>query len=455
MRRRHETFRAVHTAARFWVDVLVCPSAAVKRHLAQLVVLSVAAIAAGVLVTTHAQADAASKISRSSGRVTGITTIYPWEAEARASALSNGELAAGSGSALIRGPGVTPPGVEHRNSASRTAELPGAGDALTWGVAQESAAQRSVTGRRALPSSGIGSRGANSVSQPERSLVEVLLGGNIAGLGVVLEGGAVLTSLATIGRGLELSLRFADGSVEVASVRRTHRAYDLALLEPMGEKVRPGLPLARVLVEPLKLLERRSDEARSISSSKSLFVHATRVVPVSWFGAVWGADGVSISGAIRPPPLTELGSPLITSSGHLAALVTLGCVAPLELADKGPVGCQLTRVGLASGALGEFLGMLELEPTHVWFGLSGETTDTGWARGVRVTGVNPGSPAANAGLKASSETASGDVIVALDDIPVHDVAQLKAAFSTHHSGVERRLTVLREGKLVQLPISPL
>ncbi len=347
--------------------------------------------------------------NRAPRRVTGITTIYPWEAEARAAVAPNGELPVASNGGAIKS--LEPERLDpikpntrlapshlpaQLGPAQRATPLPWAGERVTWAVAQQELAWRA-----ALPSSGIGTWGVNPVAHPERALVEVLVGGGVAGVGVVLEGGAVLTSLAAIGRGIELSIRFADGTVEAASVRRTHRAYDLALLEPFGHKVRTGLPLARVVVEPLKLLERRPADPRVATATTPLVIDAARTVTVSWFGAVWGADGVPIAGAIRPPGLTELGSALITSSGHLAALVTLGCVSPLEHADKGPAGCRVTRIGLGSGALGEFLGMLEVDPTHVWFGVIGETTDTGWARGC---GSKESTPVARRRMRACVRT---------------------------------------------------
>jgi 2-alkenal reductase len=390
-------------------------------------------------VGTHANTETSQGAHRTARRITGITTIYPWEAEARAAAAPNGELPL---AALTQTSSD-----QNKSPVAPIAPTAWGGERTTWAVAQQELAWRA-----ALPSSGIGSWGVNPVSHPERALVEVLIGGGSAGVGVVLEGGAVLTSLATIGRGIELSIRFSDGAVEAASVRRTHRAYDLALLEPFGHKVRVGVPLARVVVEPLKLLQRRRAVRATTKATVPQVVDAATTVTVSWFGAVWGADGVPIAGAIRPPLLTELGSPLITSSGHLAALVTLGCVLPLEQAEKGPAGCRVTRVGLSSGALGEFLGMVEVDPTHVWFGVVGETTDTGWARGVRVKGVSPGSPAAYAGLRAHTDSVVGDVIVAVDNIPVHDLEQLKAILKTQHPGAQPQLTVLRDGRLTYVPV---
>lgn len=451
MRQRHETgFAALPASKRFCSAAVpsACHTVAVKRaRLGRTLVFITGALSAvGALGEAHAEPE------RSSRRVTGITTIYPWEAEVRAAAGPNGEppfatIAPGSQTSLATK-------TLDSNSKPRNSELPNqttaarkpVGERVEWGAPQD------LAWRAALPSSGIGTWGANPVSHPERALVEVLVGGAVGGVGVVLEGGAVLTSLSTIARGIEVSIRFADGTVEAASVRRTHRAYDLALLEPFGNKVRVGLPLARTVVEPLKLLERRPRAGDAATQTAPSVVNAVRSVLVSWFGAAWGADGVPIAASIRPPNLTELGSPLITSSGHLAALVTLGCVSPIERANKGPAGCHVTRIGLASSVLGEFLGLVEVDPANVWFGVVGETTDTGWARGVRVKAVEPGSPAAYAGLRAYTEALGGDVIVAIDNSPVLDLEQLNTVLKTLHPGAQPVLTVLREGRIVHIPV---
>ncbi len=321
------------------------------------------------------------------------------------------------------------------------------------------AAQRDLSWRATLPSSGIATWGVNPVQNPERALADVLINDGVVGVGVVLEGGAVLTSLTAIGRGLALQIRFADGSVEPAHVRRTHRAYDLALLEPGGQRVRTGLPLARHVSGTLGLLRRGGaveSHPQGVLAPPTSSVARTRAtvrpVPVTWFAATWGSDGVAIHPALRPPQLTELGSPLVNASGHLAALVTLGCVTD----ESGPTlesrGCRVTRVALTSGTLGDFLGMGE-DVAQVWFGVIGETTDTGWARGVLVTGLTAGSPAAAAGLRPAGGRTAGDVIVAIDDTPVYEMEHLRSVLKAQRPGSKPVLTILREGRLQQLTVA--
>lgn len=323
------------------------------------------------------------------------------------------------------------------------------------------AAQSDLVWRGSLPSSGIAAWGMNPVQNPERALVEVLVGGGVVGVGVVLEGGAVLTSLTVIGRGQDVQVRFADGTTETATVRRTHRAYDLALLAAGGKRVRTGLPLARQVHDSLGLLyfgngaEGRAPflPNKTVAAKPAASRGMVRAVPLQWYGATWGADNVPIHAALRPPQLTELGTPLVNASGHLAGLVTLACVADEPRISAESQGCRVTRVGLTSGTLGEFLGIVEQEATQVWFGVVGETTDTGWARGVRVTALSAGSPAATAGLRAALDGKAGDVIIAIDDTPVYEMEHLRGAVRAQRPGAKPVLTVLRDGKLQHLTVA--
>ncbi len=369
-----------------------------------------------------------------------ITTTYPFEPSSTAMGPSP------KVSRVVPAPAVAPQGPVVRVP---WVELP-----MTL-----TAAQRDLAWRATLPSSGIASWGMNPVQNPERALADVLINDGVVGVGVVLEGGAVLTSLTAIGRGLALQIRFADGSVEPAHVRRTHRAYDLALLEPGGQRVRTGLPLARQGSETLGLLCRggaAESHSHGVLPPKPTFTArrgaTVRPVSVTWFGATWGSDGVPIHTALRPPQLTELGSPLVNASGHLAALVTLGCVTDEPRTTLESLGCRVTRVALTSGTLGEFLGMEE-DAAQVWFGVIGETTDTGWARGVHVTGLTAGSPAAAAGLRPAGGRTAGDVIVAIDDTPVYEMEQLRTVLKAQRPGSKPVLTILRQGRLQQLTVA--
>ncbi len=42
--------------------------------------------------------------------------------------------------------------------------------------------------------------------------------------------------------------------------------------------------------------------------------------------------------------------------------------------------------------------------------------------------------------------------MAIDNVPVHDLEQLKAVLKTQHPGAQPQLTVLRDGRIIHLPL---
>jgi S1-C subfamily serine protease len=67
--------------------------------------------------------------------------------------------------------------------------------------------------------------------------------------------------------------------------------------------------------------------------------------------------------------------------------------------------------------------------------------------GAGVTGVQPGSPAANAGLK------TGDVITKVDDTTVHSAADLIQAIRSHEPGDDVTVTYTRDGNSAQAKVT--
>jgi S1-C subfamily serine protease len=103
-----------------------------------------------------------------------------------------------------------------------------------------------------------------------------------------------------------------------------------------------------------------------------------------------------------------------------------------------------------------------------WLGIQGTTLTSGLAeamnldagqKGVLVVKVTRGSPAAEAGLRGSSESATvdgqevmvgGDVITVLDGENIESMDQLAQAVGAKKVGDTVELTVLRDGKEVQV-----
>jgi putative serine protease PepD len=106
-----------------------------------------------------------------------------------------------------------------------------------------------------------------------------------------------------------------------------------------------------------------------------------------------------------------------------------------------------TNVGFAIG-VGEVLDVLEdlraggqREPGFLGVSL-GDRTDGG--SGALVAQVNPGSPAADAGLEV------GDVVVRIDDQPINGSEGLVGVVRDHSPGDKVTIVVVRNGEQVKL-----
>ena len=109
--------------------------------------------------------------------------------------------------------------------------------------------------------------------------------------------------------------------------------------------------------------------------------------------------------------------------------------------------------------------------THAWLGVALSPIDPTLAdevqlaadKGAMVQTVQPGSPAATAGLKASTDqkviggetyAIGGDIITAVDGKPVESITELQSAIQEHRAGDVVKLTVARAGgQTTDLPVT--
>jgi len=97
----------------------------------------------------------------------------------------------------------------------------------------------------------------------------------------------------------------------------------------------------------------------------------------------------------------------------------------------------------------------------VWLGVLGEPLtparveelQLGVTAGVLVDQVIPGSPAATAGLRAQSDSQTGDVITAVESTPILSSADIAAALSSKKVGDVVTVTVWRDGKSTDLKLT--
>jgi S1-C subfamily serine protease len=100
--------------------------------------------------------------------------------------------------------------------------------------------------------------------------------------------------------------------------------------------------------------------------------------------------------------------------------------------------------------------------THAWLGVALSPIDPALAeevqlpadKGAMVQTVQPGSPAAKAGLKPSTDqkviggetyAIGGDIIIAVDGKPIESITELQSAIQEHRAGDVVKLTVARSG----------
>jgi len=161
-------------------------------------------------------------------------------------------------------------------------------------------------------------------------------------------------------------------------------------------------------------------------------------------------DFIQTDAAINPG---NSGGALVNTNGELIAINTailagngggnqgVGFAIPINMAKE--VMDQLTKTGkISRGYIGA--GIQDLTPALTRaFKLPANTT------GAVIREVEPGSPSARAGLQA------GDVVTAIDNVPVLDSNSLKLKVSRTAPGTTLQLKVFRDGSEKTIAITPI
>src|SRR6185312_2653507 len=220
------------------------------------------------------------------------------------------------------------------------------------------------------------------------------------------------------------------------------RAWDLALLVPQTGRWREGL--AASSREPVR------QDAKILSFSVTKSKVAAVPIVLRSHRALLGGDDKPIESAIeigsRISPL-DLGTPLIDEEGRVVAILGRGC-APNENRPCTPVA-----FGAPIAAIKGFLRTVPptAVPPAAWLGIQGVAETSGVARGVRVIGVHPQSPAEDAKIRGGDRSES-DVILAVDGNPVTTPEALADAIRAHGVGEKVPLTLFSQGKYREVTV---
>jgi S1-C subfamily serine protease len=259
-----------------------------------------------------------------------------------------------------------------------------------------------------------------------------------SGSGVVIrEDGVILTNSHVIGNARQVRVSLADGTEHTGTVLGRDQRIDIAVLRVPATNL-PAAPLADSdLLEVGQL-------AFAIGNPLGFERTVTRGI-VSGLNRALGAqldELIQTDAAINPG---NSGGPLLNSSGQVIGINTavirpnvatgLGFAVPINLARD--VADQLLTTGVIRRT---FLGILYQEVTPeiaTQFRLPVR-------RGLAVTSVEPGTPAANAGLRR------GDIIVHIDDLPMNAGGDLRRLLRQRRSGDTVSIGVVRGAQQVTL-----
>jgi S1-C subfamily serine protease len=270
---------------------------------------------------------------------------------------------------------------------------------------------------------------------PGHGLVVLERGGKVLGLGTILNtDGRIVTALSTLLDARPVDVRYADGSRTTARVGHADRSRDLALVVPQSGWHKQGLKASSAA------------PAGSLRAFTGGPAGATRGARVTLKGAsnFRGLDGKPVEAFELATPLdpASAGTPLIDEAGEVSALVTRACRPTTSPA------CVAVAVALPVGAIRDFLRQTPATAALPipYIGVRGIAEDTGSVRGVRVTIVTPGSPAAAAGLRAGKDLASSDVLVAIDGVPIINPEVLRSTIGERSVGDVLDLLLFTNGR---------
>ncbi|MFN0009967.1 MAG: S1C family serine protease [Planctomycetota bacterium] len=272
-------------------------------------------------------------------------------------------------------------------------------------------------------------------------------GGAASGSGVLVSAqGDILTNSHVVRGAAGVEAELADGRTLIADVAGDDPATDLALLRVASDAALPHIPLGDSNVL------RVGDFAIAVGSPLGLARTVTLGIVSALGRTLRGEGGRAIEGVIQTDaPLNpgNSGGPLLDGSGRVVGINTA-----IVLGAQGL--CFAVPSNTASFVLAEFRSHGRVR--RAWLGIAGEEVlvpgpvaqREGLAspRGVLVRGVEPGSPAERAGLRA------GDIVVTLGTRPIASVADLHRTLSGEAIGTDSTVSVLRAGSRLLLRVKP-
>lgn len=250
--------------------------------------------------------------------------------------------------------------------------------------------------------------------------------------------GYILTAQHVIDKAREIEVRTADGQRLAARLVVADSRLDLALLKVLTERHATVLPLGdseRIRVGDLAVVF-SYPFGRESSMSLGIISRAGKTYPDSAAYDFIQTDAGAYPGVS--------GSPLLNSQGHAVGMITmasergnLGFATPINLVKK--ILPRLVRgEKFAWGWLGVQMSDISLTQAR--------SMGIYPAKGVVVSSVLPGQPAARVGVQKQ------DVILAVNDSPVDSPRDVARMVGGLEAGRMVELSIMRKGKSIRLTV---
>ncbi len=261
---------------------------------------------------------------------------------------------------------------------------------------------------------------------------------------VIRSDGYVLTNdhvVSPAGRAGQVAVVFDDGSSAAARITGRDPQTDLAVLKVEAGRSLPAIAIgssARLTVgQPVVALGAPLGLSSTVTTGVISALGRTVRVPSDDAGTALLASAIQTDAAINPG---NSGGALVDCSARLIGVPTAGATVPDEQgnAGGGSIGIGFAIPVDSAMRIAEQL-ISQGSVTHAYVGLqiaplAQEETDDG---GLFVVGTTPGGPAAAAGLRA------GDIVTAVEGVPVGNADQLDVLSVTRSPGDQVRLTYRR------------
>ncbi len=266
------------------------------------------------------------------------------------------------------------------------------------------------------------------------------------GSGIIVDGkkGLVLTNAHVINADDEIMVHLQDGREFPAAITGMEPDFDIAVLKISGAPRLPSVPLG-------DSSDIMPGETVIAIGNPFGFEHTVTTGVVSALNRTLRPQGggmltglIQTDAAINPG---NSGGPLLNIDGSLIGINTaidargegLGFAIPVNKAKRVMAGM------LGQGGMGP-----------LWFGITGENVGRNIARtaglqknaGVLVTGVEPGTPAANAGIMP------GDIVRRINSTELRDIDDYLGALRNQVEGEGASLDIWRDGHAISLQLLP-